>query len=106
MAKAKPICNLIEQDGNILIAVVMFLPNVISAFEANDTESPSTDDLPTMLVYAEDTALASLVKEYFTPAFVGYNVKVAQNGLDAIKVSEKQRSKKYKHKRKGERINE
>ena len=69
----------------VMIAVVMFLPNVISAFEANDTESPSTDDLPTMLVYAEDTTLASLVKEYFTPAFVGYNVKVAQNGLDAIK---------------------
>ena len=69
----------------VMIAVVMFLPNVISAFEANDTESPSTDDLHTMLVYAEDTALASLVKEYFTPAFVGYNVKVAQNGLDAIK---------------------
>ena len=69
----------------VMIAVVMFLPNVISAFEANDTESPSTDDLPTMLVYAEDTELASLIKEYFTPAFVGYNVKVAQNGLDTIK---------------------
>ena len=35
-----------------------------------------------------------------------YAVAISAYGLDAVKVSEKQRSKKYKHKRKGERINE
>ena len=35
-----------------------------------------------------------------------YAVAISAYGLDAIRVSEKQRAKKYKHKRKGERINE
>ena len=35
-----------------------------------------------------------------------YGVAISAYGLDAIKVSEKQRVKSYKHKRKGERINE
>jgi hypothetical protein len=35
-----------------------------------------------------------------------YAVAISAYGLDAVKVSEKQRTKKYKHKRKGERTNE
>ena len=35
-----------------------------------------------------------------------YAVAISAYGLDAIRVSEKQRAKKYKHKRKGERTNE
>ena len=35
-----------------------------------------------------------------------YAAAISAYGLDAIKISEKQRAKKYKHKRKGERINE
>ena len=35
-----------------------------------------------------------------------YAVAISAYGLDAIRVSEKQRAKKYKHRRKGERINE
>ena len=68
----------------VLIAVVMFIPNILSAFES-DNSTDVTADLPTMLVYAEDEALASLVKEYFGNAFVDYNVKVAESSIDKLK---------------------
>ena len=68
----------------VLIAVVMFIPNIISAFESDDS-TDVTADLPTMLVYAEDETLASLVKEYFGNAFTDYNVKVAEGSIEELK---------------------
>ena len=68
----------------VLIAVVMFIPNIISAFESDDS-TDVTADLPTMLVYAEDETLASLVKEYFGNAFADYNVKVAEGSIEELK---------------------
>ena len=57
------------------IAVVMFLPNIIAAFESTAEENEATPtDLPTMLIYAEDETLSATVKEYFGNAFVDYNV--------------------------------
>ena len=68
------------------IAVVMFIPNIIAAFDSDDNAGDVTPtDLPTMLIYAEDDNLASLVKEYFEGAFVDYNVKVAEGSLDELK---------------------
>ena len=70
----------------VAIAVAMFFPNIISVFKSDDggtTTDPS--ELPVMLVYSEDESLSSIVKEYFGNAFTGYNVKVADNGLDDIK---------------------
>ncbi len=67
-----------------LIAIVMFIPNIISAFESDESADVTTD-LPTMLVYAEDEDLASLVKEYFGNAFVGYDVKLADGSVDDLK---------------------
>ena len=66
----------------VAIAVAMFIPNIISAFKSGTTPSK---DLPVMLVYAEDETLSKTVKEYFTQAFTGYNVKVADGTLDDIK---------------------
>ena len=68
----------------VLIAVVMFIPNIISAFESDDS-TDVTADLPTILVYAEDETLASLVKEYFGNAFTDYNVKVAEGSIEELK---------------------
>ena len=68
----------------VLIAVVMFIPNIISAFESDDSTDVTTD-LPTMLIYAEDETLASLVKEYFANAFADYTVKVAEGSVDELK---------------------
>ena len=69
----------------VAIAIVMFIPNIISAFESDGGEDVTPTDLPTMLVYAEDENLASLVKEYFGNAFVDYNVKVAEGSVDDVK---------------------
>lgn len=67
-----------------LISVVMFLPNIISAFGANDGEE-GAEELPVMLVHAEDEALASLVGEYFELTFTDYRVKVAEGSVEEVK---------------------
>ncbi|MBE6589548.1 MAG: ABC transporter permease [Ruminococcaceae bacterium] len=69
----------------VAIAVVMFIPNIIAAFESEDEGDVISTDLPTMLVYAEDESLSAIVKEYFTSAFADYNVKVAQGSVDELK---------------------
>ena len=68
----------------VAIAVVMFIPNIIAAFESDEGDVTPTD-LPTMLVYAEDEDLSAIVKEYFGNAFVDYNVKVAEGSVDDLK---------------------
>ena len=68
----------------VAIAIVMFIPNIIAAFESDEGDVTPTD-LPTMLVYAEDENLSAIVKEYFGSAFVDYNVKVAEGSVDDLK---------------------
>ena len=68
-----------------LIAIVMFIPNIISAFESDEGGDTTPSDLPTMLVYAEDAAFASSAQEFFASAFTDYNVKVAEGGIDELK---------------------
>ena len=69
----------------VAIAVVMFIPNIIAAFESGDGGDVSPSDLPTLLVYAEDESLALIVKEYFGNTFVDYNVKIAEGSIDDLK---------------------
>ena len=69
----------------VAIAVVMFIPNIIAAFESDEDGDVTPTDLPTMLVYAEDENLSAIVKEYFGNAFVDYNVKVAEGSVDDLK---------------------
>ena len=69
----------------VAIAIVMFIPNIITAFESDDEGDVTPTDLPTMLVYAEDENLSAIVKEYFGNAFVDYNVKVAEGSVDELK---------------------
>ena len=71
----------------VAIAVVMFIPNIIAAFESDDVGDTAPTDLPTMLVYAEDKNLSAIVKEYFGNAFIDYNVKVAEGSVDDLKNS-------------------
>ncbi len=68
-----------------LIAIVMFIPNIVSAFTSDDGGDTTSTDLPTMLVYSEDESLALIVKEYFGNTFVDYNVKVAEGSVDELK---------------------
>ena len=69
----------------VSIAIVMFIPNIITAFESDDEGDVTPTNLPTMLVYAEDKNLSAIVKEYFGNAFVDYNVKVAEGSVDELK---------------------
>ena len=69
----------------VAIAIVMFIPNVIAAFQSDDEGDVIITDLPTMLIYAEDEELSGIVKEYFGNAFVDYNVKVAEGSIDELK---------------------
>ena len=69
----------------VAIAVVMFIPNIVAAFESDGEGDVTSTDLPTMLVYAEDESLAAIVKEYFGNAFTDYNVKVAEGSVDELK---------------------
>ena len=59
----------------VAIAIAMFIPNIIAAFKSG-TKPPK--DLPVMLVCSEDETLSKTVKEYFTQAFTGYNVKACR----------------------------
>ena len=67
-----------------MIAVVMFLPNIISTI-SSDRGDDASADRPVMLVYVEDTELTSIVKEYFVAAFTDYNVEITSNGVSEIK---------------------
>ena len=69
----------------VAIAIVMFIPNIIAAFESDDEGDVTPTDLPTMLVYAEDADFASSAKDFFAAAFSGYNVKVAEGSIDELK---------------------
>ena len=68
----------------VAIAVVMFIPNIVSLFEEEEGDN-TVEALPTMLIYAEDTELASNVKNFFSSAFIGYNVKLAEGNIDELK---------------------
>ena len=67
-----------------MIAVVMFLPNIISTI-SSDRGDDASAGRPVMLVYVEDTELTSIVKEYFVAAFTDYNVEITSNGVSEIK---------------------
>ncbi len=66
------------------IAVCMFIPN-IAALAGSDDAADNDADLPVMLVYAEDSELSSLVKQYFDAAFTGYRVQLAEGALEDLK---------------------
>ena len=68
----------------LAISVVMFLPNIISAFKS-DGDTDQTAERPVMLIYAEDEALTLTVREYFASAFIDYYVRVAEGNVDDVK---------------------
>ena len=67
-----------------MIAVVMFLPNIISTI-SSDRGDDASADRPVMLVYVEDAELTSIVNEYFVTAFTDYNVEITNDGVSEIK---------------------
>ena len=68
----------------VAMTAVMFLPNIISLFQSEGGDT-TQDDLPVMLIYAEDSNISTLANEYFKNAFVDYNVQVAEGSIDDVK---------------------
>ena len=68
----------------VAMTVVMFLPNIISLFQSEGGDT-TQDDLPVMLIYAEDSNISTLANEYFKNAFVDYNVQVAEGSINDVK---------------------
>ena len=66
------------------IVIAMFIPNIISMVQKNDS-AVEAGDRPIMLIHSEDEDLSSIVKEYFGNAFAGYNVKIAEGSVDDVK---------------------
>ena len=68
----------------VIIAVVMFFPRITSLFESGDSVDV-TDDLPILLVKAEDPAQAEMVQQTFAAAFIDYDVQVTDEDASYIK---------------------
>ncbi|MBQ8906434.1 MAG: ABC transporter permease [Ruminococcus sp.] len=81
----------------LLIAAVMFFPRITAMFEEDNTvdvgdvgnveigDEQNQDDLPVMLIQAEEAELAEMVRETFAAAFIGYNVQITDSAIDDVK---------------------
>ena len=67
----------------IAIAVVMFIPNIIALFAADDGETPPSER-PVMLIQSQDSSLATLTTEYFSQAFTQYDVQIAAGDEESV----------------------
>ena len=68
----------------IAIAVVMFIPNIISAF-ADEGDGHESSDRPIMLVKASSDELADYTLTAFSAAFTDYEVKLSGGTVDELK---------------------
>ena len=65
-----------------VIAVVMFFPRIAAAIRTEDT---APEELPVLLVKAEDAAQGEMVQEAFSAAFADYDVRLTDADVDTIK---------------------
>ena len=68
----------------VVIAVIMFFPRITAAFETDDTPD-TTEGLSVMLIKADDSAGADMVRETFAAAFTDYDVQITDAEISVIK---------------------
>lgn len=68
----------------LLIAIVMFFPRIME-LTGGEKSSEAADDLPIMIVKADDPSQADMVKEIFAASFTDYSVQIANEDVDTIK---------------------
>lgn len=68
----------------VLIAAVMFFPRISSLFKSEET-TDTTNELSVMLIKANDSTQADLVKQTFASAFIDYDVQITDDSTDIIK---------------------
>lgn len=66
----------------IAVTLGMFLPMLIASLGEDETPP---DELPVMLVHAEDQALSALALTYFTEAFTDYRVTSAEGSVSEMR---------------------
>ena len=69
----------------LLIAGVMFFPRVSEMLKGSDTVTDAPTDLEVMLVKADDFSQADMVQQTFAAAFTGYDVRITDDDIEAIK---------------------
>ena len=69
----------------VLIAIGMFIPNIISALTSDQNNANTSVEKSTMLIYTEEEIPTSILQEYFGNAFPDYNVKIAGSSIDELK---------------------
>lgn len=69
----------------LLIAAVMCFPRISAMFDSGDTGEHTPAELPVMLVKAEDSTQAEMVRETFASAFTDYDVQITNAENDEIK---------------------
>lgn len=67
----------------VAIAAATFFPSIASAIKSDDPVQP--ENLPKMVVYAEDKTLERSAADYFAKSFVGYDVETTALTPDEIK---------------------
>ena len=66
----------------VAIAVATSIPSILTFFNNGDKDEK---DKPVMLIYSDDTSLASSAKDYFTVSFPDYSVMLTEGGVEEIK---------------------
>lgn len=65
------------------VAIALSIPNILAFFK-NDNGGLDASHRPIMLLYAEQSSLAQLAKQYFENAFADYTVTVYEGTLDGL----------------------
>lgn len=68
-----------------LIAVVMFFPRLSASFKSEEGDVLVTEKSGVMLVMADSKENAEIIQETFAGAFPEYDVRIAEDGLEAMK---------------------
>ncbi|MBQ8310631.1 MAG: ABC transporter permease [Clostridia bacterium] len=71
----------------VAIAIVMFFPRLTSFFQNDDVDTGDTppEDLPVMLIVADDEKMHSMIYDSFSAAFPEYQIRISDEGLEQIK---------------------
>lgn len=69
----------------LLIAVAMFIPNLITLFSDGEGSADAGEDLPVMLVHAQNADLAASMGDFFADVFTDYRVTVANGSVEDVK---------------------
>ncbi len=68
----------------LAIAAVMFFPRIAEVFKSEDT-ADTPEEIEVMLVKADDSTQADMVRDIFASAFADYDVQITDEATDSIK---------------------